>query len=392
MAGTVKSQTDTLLLLGAGYSARAMIAPLRARGMEVIATTRSQNKAKALSAMDVKPVLFKGTVDPLFQDMLSSVTHIIASIPPDSQGDPILRQLQTFDLPKLRWAAYLSATSVYGNRDGHWVFEDEHLYPVTPRGKARVEAELQWLETGWPVHIFRLAGIYGGRVGGMTRNPFERLAQGTARAVIKPGHVVNRIHVDDIANALLAAMDNPHPQTVFNLADDNPCPPQDVLNFAAQLIGAARPPQLPHGTAKISDMARSFYAETKRVSNMRAKAVLGWQQQFPHFRKGLMAAYRERLDGDPVILAGHMDVPAPRRKFVRLALDTHSRLTHAERGCRRFDVTEDPDIAGRFHVIEIFDNAKAFALHQARTKNSEWSVITRDCPRDYDSVGSILSA
>jgi len=203
MVTRIKTQLGkTALLLGAGYSAKSMIAPLLARGYDVIATTRSSEKAVHLKTLGA--------------------------------------------------TRYLSATSVYGDRQGQWAFEDELLRPLTRRGKNRANAELQWLETGAAVHIFRLAGIYG-----PGRNGFERLRERKARAVIKAGHVVNRIHLDDIVSALFASIEAPNPLKIYNISDGHPAPPQEVINFTADLIDSPRPPQLNHDTADISDMARS---------------------------------------------------------------------------------------------------------------------------------------
>lgn len=168
---------------------------------------------------------------------------------------------------------------------------------MNKRGVQRIEAELAWLESGAPVHIFRLAGIYGPSRGGVSRHPFTRLRAGTARAVIKPGHVVNRIFVDDIASAVMASIARPDPTRVYNLADDAPAPPQDVINFAAALIGMPQPPQLGYETAEISKMARSFYLETKRVSNQRAKDWLDWSPQYPDYQSGLRAILSEENSG-----------------------------------------------------------------------------------------------
>jgi len=155
--------------------------------------------------------------------------------------------------PKAAWVGYLSATSVYGDRQGQWAFEDELLRPLTRRGKNRANAELQWLETGaaihvFPVHVFRLAGIYG-----PGRNGFKRLREGKARAVIKAGHIVNRIHLDDIVSALLASIDAPSPLKIYNIADgqiyniaDGPAPPQEVINYTADLIDSPRPRNKAH--------------------------------------------------------------------------------------------------------------------------------------------------
>jgi len=290
MAGRIKSQSGkNALLPGAGYSARALIPHLLAKGYYVTVTTRTDKDHAILNAMDVKTLIFNGQIKTDLQTALSQADLILSSIPPDAGGDPFLRAIKNGFPSRAAWVGYLSATSVYGDRQGQWCFEDEPPRPATARGKRRAQAELEWLETGAPVHIFRLAGIYGPKIGGMERNPFSRLRAGKARAVIKEGHVVNRIHVQDIATAVMASLEAPTPLTLYNLADGHPAPPQDVLDFAADLIGVPQPPRLPHETADMSDMARSFYAETKRVSNARAKKDLGWSPRYNHYRDGLMS-------------------------------------------------------------------------------------------------------
>lgn len=298
MQPTVKRQTDkgtgkTALLLGAGYCARQMIAPLIARGYRTVATTRVPDKQDALRALGAEPLIFDGVLTGLLRAALRQADILICSVPPVKNGDPFLNALHMgFETlaPQLSWVGYLSATSVYGDRAGQWAFEDEFLYPVTDRGRRRADAEMAWLETGWPVHIFRLAGIYG-----PGRTPFPRLRSGKARAVIKPNHVVNRIHVDDIVSALLASIVTPNPLRIYNLADGHPAPPQDVLDFAAELIHVPRPPRVDHKTANISDMARSFYTETKRISNARAITELGWTPNYPDYKSGLRAVLKAQI-------------------------------------------------------------------------------------------------
>lgn len=242
MALTVKSQSHkTALLLGVGYSARALVPHLRRAGYDIYGTRRTPDGA---GIPDVKDIIFDGEISERLRGVMSKASLLLSSIPPREAGDPFLNAIAgdvCAAMPHLEWAGYLSATSVYGDRDGDWVFEPELLYPATARGRRRVEAELAWLETGAPMHIFRLAGIYGPQISGISRNPFSRLREGSARAVIKPGHVVNRIHVEDIAAAIMCSLARPCPMTVYNLADDEPAPPQDVIHYAADLLGMARP-------------------------------------------------------------------------------------------------------------------------------------------------------
>ena len=391
MPRRIKSQLDknagTALLLGAGYCAKALIAPLLERGYTVRATTRSPEKAAHLKSLGATPIIYNGNLNTAMQMSLAEADIILSSIPPSDKGDPFLNILPkpiSMFTPKARWIGYLSATSVYGDRQGQWAFEDELLRPLTRRGKNRAKAELQWLESETPIHVFRLAGIYG-----PGRNGFERLRQGKARAVIKADHVVNRIHVDDIVLALLISIDKPDPLKIYNLADGNPAPPQDVVNFAADLIDAQRPPQLDHDTADISDMARSFYTETKRIDISRAKNDLGWSPIYENYRQGLMATLKaEQGHPQSVYLSGYMDVPKADLKSVKRALPTHIRLSRQEADCRYFRVWQDDIAPTRFHVIESFNSQIAFKRHQARMKTSEWALVTKNASRHYDVIGT----
>lgn len=390
MARRIKSQSHkgppAALLLGAGYCAKAMITPLLARGYDVFATTRSPEKAAALKSLGVTPVIYSGELNAAMTDILDKAELILTSIPPNDAGDPFINALpRPFGelAPNAKWIGYLSATSVYGDRQGQWAFEDELLRPLTRRGMNRAKAELQWLETITPVHIFRLAGIYG-----KGRNPFGRLREGKARAVIKDGHIVNRIHRDDIVSALLASIDRPDPLKIYNLADGHPAPPQDVINFAAGLIGENLPPQLSHDTADISDMARSFYKETKRVDISRARRDLGWTPEYRNYRQGLMTTLKaERGETNTVYLSGYIDIPEADLKSIKLALPTHARLTAQEPDCGNFHVWQDEAVPTRFHVFETFKSPTAYHRHQDRMKNSEWASVSKNAKRNYDIIG-----
>ncbi len=290
----MQTQKPTALLLGAGYSARAIARSLTKLGYEIWGTTRNEDQADVLKSFGINPII-SDTLDKLdIKRVFKSADIIISSIPPmkasSEQGfyDPVLGVMSGFT-PRAKWIGYLSATSVYGDRQGKWAFEGEAARPQLKRGRARAEAELEWLETGWPVHIFRLAGIYGPDIYGKGRNPFEKLKQGTARAVIKEGHVVNRIHVDDIASAVLASISRPNPQAIYNIADGHPTPPQDVLDYAADMISVARPPRVSVTDDSVSAMARTFYSETKRIDITRAKTELSWSPQYPDYKSGLEA-------------------------------------------------------------------------------------------------------
>ena len=353
MGRRVKRQSGkTALLLGVGYTARALLPHLKAVGYDIIGTSRHPSKAAHLG---IDMIGFGGAVKEDLRAALDRADIIISSIPAYDGGDPFLNVIG-HDLkvlaPNLKWAGYLSATSVYGDRAGQWAFEDELLRPATRRGKNRAEAELVWLETGAPVHIFRLAGIYGSEISGMSRSPFIRLRAGTARAVSKPGHIVNRIHVQDIARAVMASIANPNPLRIYNLADDEPAPPQDVINYGARLLGLPLPPQIHHDSVQLSDMARSFYTETKRVSNRWAKADLGWAPKYANYRQGLMAILKSGQNNpNMVILSGFMDVDRADIEAVKAALPAHISATRNEVGCQRFDVWQDIDRPNVFSCV-----------------------------------------
>ena len=274
----------TLLSLGHGYSARALSRLLIPEGWRVIGTTRSAAKAEALSAEGVKPVLFPGGD---VEAALGEATHLLSSVAPGEEGDPVLHTLGpaiTEAAPHLAWAGYLSTIGVYGDRQGGWVDEGSDLRPSTRRGQRRVEAEAAWRAIpGLPLHVFRIAGIYG-----PGRGPFEKVRQGAAKRIVKEGQVFGRIHVDDIARALKASMEAPAPGLTVNLTDDEPAPPEDVIAHAADLLGLPRPTEVAFEDADLSPMARSFYAESKRVRNDRLHGLVG-DLLHPTYREGLAA-------------------------------------------------------------------------------------------------------
>jgi len=278
------NKPQSALLLGAGYVARALTPHLLKIGCDVQVTTRS-------GETDLKGVIcheFDGQASNPVQSAFVNADIIISSIPPAKDGrDPALSEFAHL-MPRASWIGYLSATSVYGDRGGKWAFEGEAPSPGLSRGIARAEAELSWIETLWPVHIFRLAGIYG-----PGRSPFQKLRAGTARTIVKDGHVVNRIHVEDIVSALMLSLYQSDPQSIYNLADGHPAPPQDVLDYAAGLLDSAPPPRVGLDDSSVSDMARSFYSETKRISADKARQKLGWTPKYSSYRDGLEAILRE---------------------------------------------------------------------------------------------------
>lgn len=278
-----------LFIFGTGFSSKAFVEEVRDQFDWIGGTTRSAEKADALRDIGVDPFLFDGdTQGAGIADALKQATHVLVSIAPNGAGDPVLNQYASeIAAAKPHWIGYLSTVGVYGNHDGAWVDEATPLNPVSKRSVQRVAAEEAWLgfaaENDLPVQIFRLSGIYG-----PGRNAFENFRKGTARRLVKPGQVFNRIHVADIAGALKAAMEKPSTR-VFNVTDDEPAPPQDVVAYAAELLGVEAPPEIPFETADLSPMARSFYGENKRVSNKRLKEELGFAFRYPDYRTALQA-------------------------------------------------------------------------------------------------------
>ena len=276
--------SKTLLSLGHGFSAQALADLLVPMGWRVIGTTRKQEKFATLTAQGVEPLLWPCDIT----DALSEATHVLTSAGPDADGDPVLRLAQDAIVtaaPKLEWVGYLSTTGVYGDHDGGWVDETSPTEPATVRGQRRVHAEQEWLNiSGLPVHVFRLAGIYG-----PGRGPFAKLRRGVAQRVIKKNQIFSRTHVEDIAQVLLASINAPNPGRIYNVCDDDPQPPEVVIEYAARLLGMEPPPAVPFEKADMSPMARSFYSDSKRVRNDRIKSELGVKLKYPDFKSALHA-------------------------------------------------------------------------------------------------------
>lgn len=281
-----------LFCFGFGYCAQALARHLRQEGWQVTGTCRSEDKAERLLAQGVEPVVFDGTgpIADIGRHLVAG-TRVLSSIPPDAQGDPAVR-LHGDDLAAraetLAWVGYLSTTGVYGDRSGDWVDETSAYQPATERGRWRLRAERQWnrlyAHRTLAVHRFRLAGIYG-----PGRNQLARVRQGTARRIEKPGQVFSRIHVDDIVAVLMASMRRPWPGRAYNVCDDLAAPPQDVVAYAAELLGVPVPPAVAFEDAGLTGMAASFYAESKRVCNERIKRELGVELKYPTYKEGLSA-------------------------------------------------------------------------------------------------------
>ncbi|MBZ9850950.1 SDR family oxidoreductase [Mesorhizobium sp. CA14] len=287
-------------IFGAGYSARAF-ARANEQGTPILGTTRAPEKFEALRSAGIEPLRFDGALSSELGEALAGTTHLIVSIAPDEAGDPVLNaagETIRANMPALEWIGYLSTVGVYGDHGGAWVDETSDCRPVSKRSVMRVAAEQEWLklgrEIGKPVAVLRLSGIYG-----PGRNALANLEDGTARRLVKPGQVFNRIHCDDIAGALRLLADK-NIGGIFNVTDDEPAPPQDVVAYAAGLMGVTPPPEIPFETAQLSPMARSFYGENKRVANQAIKAA-GYSFRFPNYRVALERMWAEGnwRDGEP---------------------------------------------------------------------------------------------
>ncbi len=275
-----------LFLFGIGYTGMALAKALVADGWEVSGTCRTEDRRVALAELGIHAHLFDRD-HPMAPEAIEGASHILNSVPPDDFGDPVLDAMAAhIAAANPEWVGYLSTTGVYGDRGGDWVDESSDLTPTNERSMRRVRAEgtwfVLWREGSVPVHIFRLAGIYG-----PGRSPLDALRAGSAQRIDKPGHVFSRIHVDDLVTVLRASMANPRPGSVYNVCDDEPASPVDVTAYGAQLLGIDPPPLVPFGEAQMSDMARSFYRDNKRVRNGKIKSDLGVVLKYPDYRAGL---------------------------------------------------------------------------------------------------------
>ena len=284
--------TARYFIFGAGYSGKAFASARVDSDIEIAGTTRNPEKFDTLRDTGIRPFVFDGgALSGALSEELSATTHLIISIAPDEAGDPVINaahETMARQMPKLAWIGYLSTVGVYGDHAGEWVDETSECRPVSRRSVMRVAAEKEWLAfgalTSLPVAVLRLSGIYG-----PGRNAFVNLANGTAKRLVKPGQVFNRIHAADIAGALWRLADRCE-GGIFNVTDDLPAPPQDVVAYAAGLMGIEPPPEIAFETAELSPMARSFYGENKRVSNAAIKAT-GYGFQYPDYRSALDAMW-----------------------------------------------------------------------------------------------------
>lgn len=277
-----------VLVLGAGFSGKAIAQAFLPVAESVTGTTRSQQKLAGIEAIGAHALVYDGSkITTELAGTMARTTHLIQSISPGRNGDPMFRPgIPTVSqlMPNLQWVGYLSTIGVYGDRGGDWVDETGDLEPVSARSVERVKAEKDWLafgdEAGIPVAVLRLSGIYG-----PGRNAFCNLADGKARRLVKPNQVFNRIRVEDIATAALFLAQK-SVGGVFNVTDNEPAPPQDVVAEAARLMGVEPPPEIAFEDADLTPMARSFYGENKRVSNARLRAI-GFDFRFPDYRVSL---------------------------------------------------------------------------------------------------------
>lgn len=292
--------TSQLFCFGLGYTGQVLARQSIAAGWRVSGTCRSANRAEALQRQGINAVVFDG--QRAMSDAggaLVGATHLLVSIPPDEAGDPVLR-LHGADLEavagSLRWIGYLSTIGVYGDCGGAWIDETREPCPATAENRRRLEAEQAWFafgaRRGVPAHVFRLPGIYGPGGG---RNAIDMFETGRARRIVKAGQVFNRIHVTDLVGVLAASMARPDPGRVYNVADDEPAPGDEVVAFAAELLGVEPPVAEPIEFADLAPFARHFYAECKRVRNERIKRELGFAPLYPTYREGLRAIRDERI-------------------------------------------------------------------------------------------------
>lgn len=262
----------SLFIFGLGYTSQAVARTAMAQGFTVAGTCRSPEKCNILKEQGMEAFEF----DNIPPDILTNATHILSSVPPQENGDIVLPFLPTTN----KWLGYFSTTGVYGDYAGKWVDEQTAPRPDNYRLRKRLEAEKQWQERGG--HIFRLAGIYG-----KGRSAIDDVLSGQARRIYKEGQVFSRIHVDDIAQTILASMSRPNKQAIYNVCDDEPSPAHEVVSFACELLGKTPPALIPFTEADLSPMGREFYSANRRVKNERIKQELGVNLFYPTYREGL---------------------------------------------------------------------------------------------------------
>lgn len=287
----MSDRLENLFIFGLGYTGLRFVAKNGSSFSSLSGTVRSPEKAASLQATGVYAYAFDSAEA---IDRAIAAEAVLVSVPPDISGDPVFMQFgeRLAKAGKCRWLGYLSTTGVYGDRDGAWTDETVPVHPVTPYSMHRADAERDWQAWGAhnniPTKIFRLTGIYG-----PGRSAFDTLERGEARRIIKPGQVFNRIHVDDIVAVLMASLAQPEIGTIYNVSDDEPAPPQDVITYAAKLAGMVPPPEVLFDDADLSPVGRSFYSENKRIDNRLMKRELGIKLAYPTYREGLAALLQE---------------------------------------------------------------------------------------------------
>ena len=289
-----------LFAFGLGYSAQHFIHGYADAFVGIAGTVRDRAASRPLAGATQALHFGPDGADPQIEERLAAADVILVSVAPGTSTDPVLgrfgRNIAAVKRPQR--ILYLSTIGVYGDRGGDWVDEDALPTPVSERSKVRVQAEKAWStlarDRSKTVHILRLSGIYG-----PGRNPLVNLAAGRAHRYVKPGQVFNRIHVEDIARAIAALVTYEGPSDVWNVTDDEPAPPQDVVTFAAEMMGVEPPPAQDFATADLLPMARSFYGENKRCSNRKIKEELGVDLAFPTYREGIAALWADGEGRDP---------------------------------------------------------------------------------------------
>lgn len=296
--------SNKLFCFGFGYTADYLVRALMASDEEwtFAGTTRDPEKRAHLQARGIKASLYDDDRPLANPDKdLKGITHILISTPPDDHGGPTFENhaKDILRIPTLKWIGYLSSTSVYGDRNGGWVTEESEVRPTSKRGSRRARAEAEWMslfeKEDAPIHLFRLSGIYG-----PNRSSLDSVRAGAARRIDKLGHAFNRIHVEDIVQCLAASMNNPKPGNAYNLADDMPSPSHMLISYACDLFGLQPPPLIPYEEADMAPIARSFYADNKRVKNDKIKDDLGVTLKYPNYMEGLDACLEEEADHNQI--------------------------------------------------------------------------------------------
>ena len=290
------AKSPHLFCFGLGYSATHLADTLYDEGWRISGTHRPGDEGRGGEKGAIETIPFDRD-HPLddFDFLFDTVSHVLVSVPPDGGGDPVL-DIHGQDIARhaghIDWLGYLSTVGVYGDTRGRVVDENSPLLPTQERSRFRALAENRWQNLGvfnnLPIHAFRLAGIYG-----PGRSMFDKIRNGNAKNIIKPGHKFSRIHVDDIVNVLVASMKNPSPGSIYNVSDDEPAEPAEVIKLAAQIMGVEAPPEITFEEAlqEMSDMAKTFWADNRMVNNERIKEELGGSLKYPTYREGLKAIF-----------------------------------------------------------------------------------------------------